>query len=182
LNDAQAAFVREYLKCFNATQSAIRAGYSEKTAYSQGQRLLKHVEVSAAIDQAIMSADEAATNISEIARGDMADLMSITTSGFMLELMIKNPETGEMIVNPATKLIKKIKQKTTIFIAKKESDEDREVTETEIELYSRHDANRDILKYRGKLIDKSELSGPGGGPIETSAVMIYIPSNGRETK
>ena len=29
----------------NATQAAIRAGYSEKTAYSQGQRLLKHVEI-----------------------------------------------------------------------------------------------------------------------------------------
>jgi phage terminase small subunit len=31
----------------NATQSAIKAGYSVKTAYSQGQRLLKHVEVKA---------------------------------------------------------------------------------------------------------------------------------------
>lgn len=33
----------------NATQAAIRAGYSPDTAYSQGQRLLKHVEVSQAI-------------------------------------------------------------------------------------------------------------------------------------
>jgi phage terminase small subunit len=29
----------------NATQAAISAKYSKKTAYSQGQRLLKHVEV-----------------------------------------------------------------------------------------------------------------------------------------
>lgn len=29
----------------NATEAAIGAGYSPKTAYSQGQRLLKHVEV-----------------------------------------------------------------------------------------------------------------------------------------
>jgi phage terminase small subunit len=172
LNDQQRVFVQRYLIHFNATRAAKEAGYSERTAYSQGQRLLKNVEISAMIDQEIMSADEAATNISEIARGNMADLMSVTTSGFTLELMIKDPETGEMIVNPATKLIKKIKQKTTIFIAKKESDEDREVTETEIELYSRHDANRDILKYRGKLIDKQEITGEGGGPIETVVKIV----------
>lgn len=45
LTNKQAAFVREYLIDLNATQAAIRAGYSEKTAYSQGQRLLKHVEI-----------------------------------------------------------------------------------------------------------------------------------------
>lgn len=38
-------FGQEYLTDFNATQSAIRAGYSKKTAYSAGQRLLKKVEV-----------------------------------------------------------------------------------------------------------------------------------------
>lgn len=39
-------FVNEYLKNGNnATQAAISAGYSEKTAYSQGSRLLKSVEV-----------------------------------------------------------------------------------------------------------------------------------------
>ena len=38
-------FVDEYLVDLNATQAAIRTGYSEKTAYSIGQRLLKNVEV-----------------------------------------------------------------------------------------------------------------------------------------
>jgi phage terminase small subunit len=45
LNDKQKRFALEYLKDLNATQAAIRAGYSKKTAYAQGQRLLKHVEV-----------------------------------------------------------------------------------------------------------------------------------------
>lgn len=45
LNPKQAAFVREYLIDLNATQAAIRAGYSKKTAYSQGERLLKHAEI-----------------------------------------------------------------------------------------------------------------------------------------
>ena len=41
----QKRFAEEYLVDCNATQAAIRAGYSEKTAYSQGERLLKNVEV-----------------------------------------------------------------------------------------------------------------------------------------
>jgi phage terminase small subunit len=45
----QEAFAREYLIDLNATQAAIRAGYSEATAYSAGQRALKDVEVAAAI-------------------------------------------------------------------------------------------------------------------------------------
>jgi len=45
LNPKQEAFCKEYVIDLNATQAAIRAGYAEKTAYSQGQRLLKHVEV-----------------------------------------------------------------------------------------------------------------------------------------
>lgn len=49
----QAAFVREYLVDLNATQAAIRAGYSKRTAYSQGQRLLKNVEIQKAIQAAI---------------------------------------------------------------------------------------------------------------------------------
>ena len=45
MNTKQNAFAVEYVKDRNATQAAIRAGYSEKTAYSQGNRLLKNDEV-----------------------------------------------------------------------------------------------------------------------------------------
>lgn len=44
LTAKQQRFYDEYLIDLNATQAAIRAGYSKKTAYSQGQRLLKNVE------------------------------------------------------------------------------------------------------------------------------------------
>ena len=43
----QQRFIDEYLIDLNATQAAIRAGYSEKTAYSMGSRLLKNVEIQA---------------------------------------------------------------------------------------------------------------------------------------
>jgi phage terminase small subunit len=52
LTPKQTAFVAEYLVDLNATQAAIRAGYSEKTAGSQGERLLKKVEIQTAISGA----------------------------------------------------------------------------------------------------------------------------------
>lgn len=51
MNERQSLFVSEYLKTGNASESAIRAGYSKKTAYSIGQRLLKNVEIQKEIDR-----------------------------------------------------------------------------------------------------------------------------------
>jgi phage terminase small subunit len=45
LTDKQEMFCREYLVDLNATQAAIRAGYSDKTAQEQSSRLLSNVMV-----------------------------------------------------------------------------------------------------------------------------------------
>lgn len=58
LTAKQQRFVDEYLIDLNATQAAIRAGYSEKTAYSQGQRLLKNVETQTNIQNAMKKREE----------------------------------------------------------------------------------------------------------------------------
>ena len=58
LTEKQKRFCDEYLIDLNATQSAIRAGYSEKTAYSQGQRMLKNVEVKEYIDKRMATKDK----------------------------------------------------------------------------------------------------------------------------
>lgn len=78
-------FAREYVKNGgNASDAAKKAGYSEKTAYSSGQRLLKNVEVSAYIAKLqeeiekqkgndIMSLTEIQERRSKIARGEVKD-------------------------------------------------------------------------------------------------------------
>lgn len=53
LTDRQRRFVSEYLIDLNATQAAIRAGYSQKTAYSAGQRMLKKVEIQTTLQEEI---------------------------------------------------------------------------------------------------------------------------------
>lgn len=49
LNAKQRAFTVEYMKDKNATQAAIRAGYSEKTARSIGNELLAKPDIQKAI-------------------------------------------------------------------------------------------------------------------------------------
>ena len=52
LTAKQARFVEEYLIDLNATQAAIRAGYSEKTAHSIGAENLIKPEIQNAISEA----------------------------------------------------------------------------------------------------------------------------------
>lgn len=51
MNKRQQKFADEYLIDCNATQAAIRAGYSEKTAYSIGDENLKKPEIKAYIEE-----------------------------------------------------------------------------------------------------------------------------------
>lgn len=58
-NSRQIAFINEYVKTLNATQSAISAGYSENGARVQGHRLLNTPHIKERIDKELkMRADE----------------------------------------------------------------------------------------------------------------------------
>lgn len=78
----QEAFVREYLKDLNATQAAIRAGYSERTANEQGARLLANVSVRSAIaaaqqkraEKAEIDAEWVLKRLHQDATADIADI------------------------------------------------------------------------------------------------------------
>jgi phage terminase small subunit len=49
LNAKQRRFAQEFCVDYNMTAAAKRAGYSKKTSYAQGQRLLKNAEIAAYI-------------------------------------------------------------------------------------------------------------------------------------
>jgi len=106
-----------------------------------------------------MSAEEAIKLLSDMARGDIAQIMDVSGMGFSLNMQ-RAQELG------LTKLIKKVKQKTTTHLPKNESDEDREVNELEVELYDAQAAIDKILKIHGKYVDKMELTGKDGAPLQ----------------
>lgn len=74
LTPKQRRFVAEYLVDLNATQAAIRAGYSEHTAKQQGQRLLTNADVADAIGAALKTrSDRTEVTQDQVVRGLMAE-------------------------------------------------------------------------------------------------------------
>lgn len=103
LNEKQKRFGDEYLIDLNATQAAVRAGYSEKTAYSAGQRLLKHVEVQEYIARR-MSERAGRTEITqdmvlqELAKVGFSDLRNVfSRNGGILDPQAWDDETAGAI-------------------------------------------------------------------------------------
>jgi len=86
MTERQERFCQEYSKLGNATQSAINAGYSEKTAYSSGQRLLKDVEIQQRIKE--LQGEIKNQNIA-----DAREMQSILTS------IIRSESEEEVIIN-----------------------------------------------------------------------------------
>lgn len=161
LTNKQKRFIDEYLVDINATQAAIRTGYSKRSAAAIGnENLLKPAiadEIKRRIKEMGMPAEEVILRLGDMARGDLADLMDVTTSGFTIKLMDKD-ERGNLIVSPKTKLIKKIKQKVTTYLSKKEDGEDREIIETELELYSAQEALNLLGKHHKLFTDNVQIN------------------------
>jgi phage terminase small subunit len=79
----QQKFVNEYMADLNATQAAIRAGYSEKTAYSIGQRLLKNVEIRDEVERIMAS--------SRMSPADITKRLELMADGTIPTKIVKTP-------------------------------------------------------------------------------------------
>ena len=81
LTKKERIFADEYVKTTNGTQSAITAGYSEKTARSKASQLLTKVNVRQYID-AVMNAtaDEVLEYLTRVVRGEEKDAFGLDVS------------------------------------------------------------------------------------------------------
>lgn len=76
-NKRHEKFCHEYIKDMNATQAAIRTGYSKKTAKMQGSRLMTHDDIKLRVaelrdvylDENIMTAKQVEYELTRIALG-----------------------------------------------------------------------------------------------------------------
>lgn len=85
----QKAFVAEYLIDLNATQAAIRAGYSARTAEVIGYENLRKPQIAAAVQGAMdkranrleITADRVLQEFAKVAFGNMLDYVTIDANG-----------------------------------------------------------------------------------------------------
>ena len=81
LNARQKSFCEYYVASGNATEAAIKAGYSKRTAKSIGQRLLTFVDIKKYIDELmqkleserVASAEEVLQNLTAMMRGEIQE-------------------------------------------------------------------------------------------------------------
>lgn len=89
LNEQQIRFAREYLIDLNATQAAIRAGYSESTARQIGSKLLTNVDIGQLISSGVarvakktdITTERILNELARIAFGAIKDVAEWTESG-----------------------------------------------------------------------------------------------------
>lgn len=92
LTDKQQAFVAEFLVDLNATQAAIRAGYSVKTAYAIGEENLKKPEIAHAIAQAKAERAEKTQRTALNVLKDIQDVSKEARDGGDLKTALKGYE------------------------------------------------------------------------------------------
>lgn len=164
LTDKQAAFVREYLVDLNATQAAIRAGYSARTAYSIGEENLRKPEIASAI-QAAMDERSQRTKITadqvlrELAKIGFSDIRKAVSWRANVTGMIEEEDGSQRLaVSNEVALIDsdKLDDDTAAAVA--------EISQTaqgglKIKLHDKKGALVDIGRHLGMFTDKVEHSG-----------------------
>lgn len=154
LTDKQAAFVRQYLVDLNATQAAIRAGYSERTANAQAGRLLANVGIREAIEKA---------------QAKRAQRVEVTQDYVLSNLV----EVVERTMQRAPVLDRKGEQVT--------DEEGRAVWTFDAKNANR--ALELLGKHLGIFTDKirAEVSGPDGGPMASEIVVRFVEPDGEQS-
>lgn len=102
MNAKRVRFANEYLVDLNATAAAKRAGYSIKSAYSQGQRLLNNAEVKKMIANGIqergkrlkITQDNVVKELSKVAFSNICDVMKWNSKG--IELVASDKVSDEV--------------------------------------------------------------------------------------
>lgn len=105
LTAKQKRFVQEYLIDLNATQAAIRAGYSKKSAHSIGPENLEKPEIKQAIEEKLKQIDDEKTAdakevieyLTSVMRGESkSEVLSLCGSGCQ-EVIEKKPEERDRL-------------------------------------------------------------------------------------
>ena len=175
LSDKQARFVAEYLIDLNATQAAIRAGYSAATAKQQGSRLLTNADVQEAVTsgraemakRTEISADRVLTELAKIGFSDIRKAVRWASAAILPDAE-PNEELEPQPHGGALKRSRHEVASVVELVSSDEIDEDTaaaisEVSQTtaglKIKLHDKRAALVDIGRHLGMFTDKVEHSG-----------------------
>ena len=164
LTAKQERFVAEYLVDLNATQAAIRAGYSPRTAKQMGTENLAKPVLAAAIQKAMaergkrteIEADAVIRELAKIGFANMLDYMRVT-------------DEGEMVVD-LSKITREqaaaIGEVTVEDFMDGRGDDARAVRRVRFKLADKRAALVDLGRHFALFTDNMRFAGKDGGPIQ----------------
>lgn len=164
LNTKQRRFIEEYCVDFNATQAAIRSGYSARSAGQQAYDLLKKPEIQSAVlartkelvQLAQMSALDVVTGLARIASSNILDYFSVNPDGMpYIDLSAITREQAFAVQSIETdEYLEKVQG---------EEDEYRTVKKVKLKLEAKKPALDTLAKYHGLLLGKRGGAGDAPG-------------------
>lgn len=171
LTPKQETFVQEYLIDLNATQAAIRAGYSEKTANNNANQLM----VNNGIAEAIKLGLEKRANkleitservLQEYAKLGFADLRKIVDWRVNSDRVLVNQD-GEEVTCPENFIeltpSADLDDETAAALSEVSMSKDGTL---KVKLHDKKGALDSMARHLGMFIDRHEHSGPNNGPLQ----------------
>jgi len=169
LNEKQKRFCEEYMIDLNATQSAIRAGYSEDTARQIGSENLSKPVISSYIEQLML---------------DRSNRTTITADKVLQELArmaffnVQDVQDDKGNTKPFNEWSRDDLACIQEITETKMGNDDASMVINQKFKASDKKANLELIgKHLRLFTDKVEHSGPNGGPIESSFNFIPVSSN-----
>lgn len=165
-------FVNSYNKTGNITQAALDAGYSKKSAHSQGSRLLKNVKVQSelkkiqtkATEKAQLSAAEVLNEIKKLAFVNLA-------TAYNEDGTLKSPHEMPLDVQSALQSL----ETNELFVGSGKNK--RKIGNvSKIRLTDKVRALEMLAKHFKLLTELHEHSGKDGAPL----IVLTLPKNGSE--
>lgn len=149
LTAKQKRFIEEYLIDLNATQAAIRAGYSPDTAYSIGSENLKKPEIRARVDKAM---------------AERSKRTGINAERILIELARIGLLNPDKVVNFRSSTVKQEATEDDLAAiasvkVKTIPTEDGDIIEREVRFHDKIKALELVGKHLGMFKDKVEISG-----------------------
>jgi len=159
LTPKQARFVDEYLIDLNATQAAIRAGYSEKTAAIIGHENLRKPNIAAAVAQRQeklaakleVTAESIVAELAKLGFANMGDYMKATSGGdpYLDFAGLTRDQTAALA------------EVTVEDFTDGRGDDARDVKRVKLKLWDKRAALVDLGKHLGMFVDRSETKVSG---------------------
>lgn len=160
LNVKQKRFVDEYLIDLNATQAAIRAGYSKKRASEIGYQLLQKTTVQESIQKSMddranrtqITADRVLQEYAKIGFADIKDFLSFRTA----QTVVDRDKEGKPVIDYASIIELKDSEQVDGAVISEVSLKDGSL---KFKLHDKKGALDSIARHLGMFNDKLEVKG-----------------------